>query len=303
MQQVSSNNGTPRTPSYYLSAGDAASLNSIFQQISDQIETGGSSSTLISDAVVKDIISPQFTLPEGATTSSITLETYRCTGKDGSDYTWSKNTDAMGATATISGDQVNVTGFNFSENYVGTVTENGNTSYRGNKLVISFKVQPKAGFLGGNDVITNASAGIYENGSAQTPVMTFEQPKVNVPIKDVTVTAEDKNVYLLGGVTADQLKDGATVKVGDVELNLSKADQNYGLEPWQTEYVDITVRVKGKDGTVVSDKLEALKEDTTYTVEVTVAPKLPVQRAARAQRQRQKLVKTSLPTSTSSSRS
>ena len=273
MQQVSSNNGTPRTPSYYLSAGDAASLNSIFQQISDQIETGGSSSTLTSDAVVKDIISPQFTLPEGASVSSITLETYRCTGKNGSDYTWSKNTDAMGAKASISGDQVNVTGFNFSENYVGTVTENGSISYRGHKLVISFKVQPKAGFLGGNNVITNASAGIYENSSAQTPVMTFEQPKVNVPIKDVTVTAGDKNVYLLGGVTADQLKDGATVKVGDVELNLSKANQNYGLEPWQTAYVDITVRVKGKDGTVVSDKLEALKEDTTYTVEVTVAPK------------------------------
>ena len=103
--------------------------------------------------------------------------------------------------------------------------------------------------------------------------MTFEQPTVNVPIKDVTVTATDKNVYLLGDVTADQLKDGATVKAGDVELDLSKANQNYGLEPWQTAYVDITVRVKGKDGTVVSDKLEALKEDTTYTVEVTVAPK------------------------------
>ena len=277
MQQVSSNNGTPRTPSYYLSAGDAASLNSIFQQISDQIETGGSSSPLTPDAVVKDIISPQFTLPEGATTSSITLETYRCTGKNGSDYTWSKNTDAMGATATISGDQVNVTGFNFSENYVGTVTENGNTSYRGNKLVISFKVQPKAGFLGGNDVITNASAGIYENGSAQTPVMTFEQPKVNVPIQDVTVTAGDKNVYLLGGVTADQLKDGATVKVGEVELDLSKANDTekpYGLEKWQTEYVNITVAVKDKEGNVISaDGLKDLTEDTTYTVEATVAPK------------------------------
>ena len=274
MQQVSSNNGTPRTPSYYLSAGDAASLNSIFQQISDQIETGGSSSTLTSDAVVKDIISPQFTLPEGANVSSITLETYRCTGKNADgDYTWNKNADAMGAKASISGDQVNVTGFNFSENYVGTVTENGSISYRGHKLVISFKVRPKAGFLGGNGVITNASAGIYENSSAQTPVMTFEQPKVNVPIKDVTVTATDKNVYLLGGVTTDQLKDGATVKVGDVTLDLSKANQNYGLEPWQTAYVDITVGVKGKDDTVVSDKLEALKEDTTYTVEVTVAPK------------------------------
>lgn len=277
MQQVSSNNGTPRTPSYYLSAGDAASLNSIFQQISDQIETGGSSSTLTSAAVVKDIISPQFTLPEGANVSSITLETYRCTGKNADgDYTWNKNADAMGAKASISGDQVNVTGFNFSENYVGTVTENGSISYRGNKLVISFKVQPKAGFLGGNDVITNASAGIYENSSAQTPVMTFEQPKVNVPIKDVTVTAEDKNVYLLGGVTADQLKNGATVKVGDVTLDLSKADdaeKPYGLDPWQTEYVNIEVKIKDAKGNVISDKLDNLNEDTTYTVEATVAPR------------------------------
>ena len=67
MQQVSSNNGTPHTPSYYLSAVDAASLNNIFQQISSQIETGGSSTTLSESTVIKDIISPQFTLPEGAT--------------------------------------------------------------------------------------------------------------------------------------------------------------------------------------------------------------------------------------------
>lgn len=273
MQNLSSNGGTPQSPSYYLSAADSGSLNNIFQQISDQIETGGSSSTLTSEAVVKDIISPQFTLLEGATASSITLETYRCTGKNGSDYTWSKNADAMGARASISGDQVNVTGFNFSENYVGTVTENGNTSYRGNKLVISFNVQPKAGFLGGNNVITNASAGIYENGSAQTPVMTFEQPKVNVPIKDVTVTAKDKNVYLKGEVTAAQLKDGAEINVGDVKLDLTK--ENYGLQDWQTEYVDIKVEVKVAKDNVISDtdKLDNLTKDTTYTVEVTVAPK------------------------------
>ena len=275
MQKVSSNNGTPRTPSYYLSAGDSASLNSIFQQISNNITTGGSSTTLGSETVVKDIISPYFTLPAGASAKDIQINTYACTGKDGDTYTWSSTSSGNGgATATVDGDQVSVTGFDFSENWCGTETNTqGNTTVRGKKLVISFTVDPKSGFLGGNNVITNASAGIYENGSAQTPVMTFEQPTVNVPIQDVTVTATDKNVYLLGDVTADQLKDGATVKVGDVELNLSKANQNYGLEPWQTAYVDITVRVKGKDGTVVSDKLEALKEDTTYTVEVTVTPK------------------------------
>lgn len=277
MQRVSSNTQYPQSPSYYLSAADAGTLNSIFQQISDHIETGGTTSTLTSDAVVKDIISPQFTLPAGTTAANITVETYACTGKNANDdYTWSNNNSTMGATASISGDQVNVTGFNFSENYVGTVTEGDSVTYRGHKLVISFKVQPKAGFLGGNEVYTNTSAGIYENGSAENPLLTFDRPTVNVPIKDVTVTAKDKNVYLKGEVTADQLKDGSEISVGDVKLDLSKAadtDKPYGLDSWQTEYVDITVTVKDKDGNVISDKLDNLTDDTTYTVEVTVTPK------------------------------
>lgn len=278
MQQVSSNNGTPQSPSYYLSAADAGTLNSIFQQISDQIETGGTTSTLTSDAVVKDIISPQFTLPAGTTAANITVETYACTGKNANDdYTWSNNNSTMGATASISGDQVNVTGFNFSENYVGTVTEGDSVTYRGHKLVISFKVQPKAGFLGGNEVYTNTSAGIYENNTAENPLLTFDRPTVNVPIQDVTVTAKDKNVYLKGEVTAEQLKNGATVKVGGVALDLSKASDTtkpWGLEPWQTEYVDITVTVKDKDGNAIpADGLKALTDDTTYTIKVTVTPK------------------------------
>ena len=278
MQRVSSNTQYPQSPSYYLSAADAGTLNSIFQQISNQIETGGAETTLGSETVVKDIISPYFTLPAGTTASGIRIDTYACTGKDGNTYTWSGTSGGPGgATATVDGDQVSVTGFDFSENWCGTETDaQGNSTVRGNKLVISFEVSPKSGFLGGNEVITNASAGIYENGSAQTPVMTFEQPKVNVPIQDVTVTATDKNVYLKGEVTADQLKDGSEISVGDVKLDLSKAtdtDKPYGLDPWQTEYVDITVTVKDKDGNVISDKLENLTEDMTYTVEVTVAPK------------------------------
>ena len=276
MQKVSSNNGTPRTPSYYLSAGDAASLNSIFQQISNNITTGGSSTTLDSETVVKDIISPYFTLPAGTTEKDIQLDTYACTEKNGDTYTWSGTSSGNGgATATVSGDQVSVTDFNFSENWCGTETDaNGKTTAHGKKLVISFKVAPKNGFLGGNDVPTNTNAGIYENSSAQTPVITFERPTVNVPIEDVTVTATDKNVYLLSDLTAKQLKSGATVKVGDVTLDLSKADQNYGLEPWQTEFVNITVAVKDKDGNAIpADGLKALTDDTTYTIEVTVSPK------------------------------
>lgn len=275
MQQVSSNNGTPRTPSYYLSAADTGSLSNIFQQISDNIETGGSSSTLTEESVVRDIISPQFTLPAGATASDITLETYACTGKDGDTYTWRQNDTAMGATAAIDGNNVSVTGFNFSENYVGTVTNNGIVTYRGHKLVIRFSVKPQPGFLGGNNVPTNAGAGVYENKDSETPIREFPQPTVNVPIQPVTVAAQDYNVYLLGGLTASQLQSDSTVQVGSVKLDLTKAtdpDHPYGLEPWQTAYVDITVSITGPDGSPVTD-LTQLRADTSYAVSVTVSPK------------------------------
>lgn len=275
MQQVSSNNGTPRTPSYYLSAADTGSLSNIFQQISDNIESGGSSSTLTEESVVRDIISPQFTLPAGATAADITLETYACTGKDGDTYTWRQNDTAMGATATIDGNNVSVTGFNFSDNYVGTVTNNGIVTYRGHKLVIRFSVKPQPGFLGGNNVPTNAGAGVYENKDSETPIREFPQPTVNVPIQPVTVAAQDDNVYLLGNLTASQLQSGSTVQVGSVKLDLTKAtdsDHPYGLEPWQTAYVDITVSLTGPDGSPVTD-LAQLRADTSYTVSVTVSPK------------------------------
>lgn len=275
MQQVSSNNGKPRTPSYYLSAADAGSLSNIFQQISDNIETGGSSSTLTEESVVRDIISPQFTLPAGSTVSDITLETYTCTGKDGDTYTWRQNDTAMGATATIDGNSVSVTGFDFSENYVGTVTNNASVTYRGHKLVIRFSVKPQPSFLGGNNVPTNAGAGVYENKDSETPVREFPQPTVNVPIQPVTVAAQDYNVYLLGGLTASQLQSDSTVQVGSISLDLTKAtdsDHPYGLEPWQTAYVDITVSITGPDGSPVTD-LAQLRADTSYAVSVTVSPK------------------------------
>lgn len=271
MQNLSDNKGTPQTPSYYLSAADSNTLNNIFKQIADNIESGGSSTTLDENAVIKDIISPQFQLPAGATANNITLETYKYTGEN----QWEKNTNAMGATATVNGDQVNVTGFDFSENWCGTETTNGNTTYRGNKLVISFPVVVKEGFLGGNGVYTNSKAGVYENASSINPVLEFNRPQVDVEIEDVTVTAPEKNVYLMGDLTADQIKDGVTVDCGGVAIDLSKDNENYGLETWQNAYVDIAVTYQDKDGNALTN-LNDLTDDTTYTVTVTVSPKTTV---------------------------
>lgn len=261
MRNLSSGNG------YYLTASNSAALNNIFQQISNNIESGGSSTTLDANAVIRDIIAPQFQLPAGATANNITLETYKYTGEN----QWEKNTNAMGATATVNGDQVNVTGFNFKENWCGTETANGTTTYRGNKLVISFPVVVKDGFLGGNGVYTNTKAGVYENDTAQKPVFTFERPQVDVKIEDVTVTAPEKNVYLMGDLTADQIKDGVTVDCGGVAIDLSKDNENYGLETWQNAYVDIAVTYTDKEGNTLTN-LNDLTDDTTYTVSVNVSP-------------------------------
>lgn len=250
--------------SYYLTANNAASLNSIFQTISQNIQTADIS--LDSSTVVKDIISPYFTAP--ANTNDIKVYTAAYQGGN----TWGEDTPSS-LSPTVNNSSVAVTGFDFNANFI---TENPKEDgTRGNKLVIEFTVAPKEGFLGGNNVPTNgADSGVYNKEG--TVVGLFEQPTVNVPIPDVTVTAQDKNVYLLNDVTAEQLQEGAEVTVGGVPLDLSKGSDTtkpWGLEPWQTEYVDITVTVKDKDGNGISDKLENLTEDTTYTVEVTVEPK------------------------------
>lgn len=273
MQKLSSNNGVVQTPSYYLSASDADTLNSIFQQIADQIESGGATTTLDENTVIRDLVAPAFALPEGASAGDITVESYACTGVDSAGaYTWAKNETALGAQAAVSGSEVSVTGFDFAENYVGTVTAGSATAYRGNKLVITFTVRPKTGFLGGNNVYTNASAGVYENASADQPVLTFERPQVNVRIGDVSATAPDRNVYLLSGLTAEQLRAGATASVGGVELDLAPTARNYGLESWQTEYVEITVTITDENGVEIAD-LKALTDDQSYTAAVTVSPK------------------------------
>ena len=150
MQNVSSNGGTPQSPSFYLSAADAGTLSSIFQQIAGSIESGGTTVTLDRNSVIRDVISPYFKLPDDATLDDISLSLVPCTG----DNEWGDSGDAVGVTAEIEGTDrknISVTGFDFSENWCGPRTVDGETIYSGKKLVISFKVVAEPLFLGGNE--------------------------------------------------------------------------------------------------------------------------------------------------------
>ena len=250
--------------SYFLSPSNAGELSAIFQSISQEV--GGATTTLDGTATIKDIVSPYFTMPADA--KNVTVKT-----ADSKDSTESWE-NAVEFTGTVKIDPessaVSVSGFSFKDNWCGNHTDaNGNTTFHnGKKLIIQFTVSRKEGFLGGNDVPTNGTnSGIYDKDGKE--VKKFDVPTVNVPIKEVTVTAADMNVYLLGTVTANEIKSGATAKVGDVELKLGES--NYGLAAWQTEHVRIDVKYTDANGNEVTD-LNDLKADTTYAVTVTVTP-------------------------------
>lgn len=280
MQKLSSNNGTPEIPGYYLSASDADTLNSIFKQIEQQIETGTASTVLDEKAVVKDIISPYFQLPDGTTGAQIDVKTAPCTGKNGDEYTWGSASAATGVTATVDGNQVSVTGFHFSDNWCGTETKNGVETPHGNKLVISFQVKPKEGFLGGNGVPTNERADVTQTIGDEFHEFIFPVPEVNVPIPDITVTAEDKNVYLKGNISAAQMKKGVTAMAGGV--NLFNQEEYTGVNAWKDDFVTITTTVTDKDGTEFpKDGLNNLTKDVDYFLHVKLTPnKEPAQDTA-----------------------
>ena len=258
-------NFTRTADSYYLTADNSTSLNSIFKTISENIQSANIN--LGSETVVKDAVSPYFDLPANA--SGIKL--YTAAAK--ADGTFEDREKAPNTVeATVTGSTVSVTGFDFNANFVSDKAKSDG-SY-GKKLIIEFNVTPKDEFLGGNDVPTNdwENTAVYDKDGNEVEKFADANttPTVDVPIKAVTVTAADKNVYLLDDLTKAQLISGSTVKAGNVTLDLT-AD-NYGLEAWQNAYVNISIDPKDADGTTVSG-LNDLKDDTTYSVSVTISPK------------------------------
>lgn len=264
--QSMTNGGSGGNKGYYLAASDSASLKYIFEKISNEISTP--TIDLGSDTIVKDIVSPYFQMPANA--SDITVKTAACTSYSNGTAIWgtAETLPKPGITFDATDNSVNVTGFNFTDNFVSEKKKDDGTY--GRKLIIEFTVSPKAGFLGGNNVPTNGdNSGVYASSDAPTPIETFTSPEVNVPIAPITVTAPDKNVYLLGNLTADALKADATVMCGGVKINLDPNAENYGLKPWQNAYVTITPSFEPADSTV----LTGLTEDTSYTVGCTITPK------------------------------
>lgn len=254
MQKLSSNNGTPQDPSYYLSASDSDTLSTIFQKISNQISE--SKIDLGSQTVIKDTVTKYFDMPTDA--SKVSVKSYNCTGVVSGKPTWSETGTDMNNAVTLdpTDNSVNVTGFDFNANYV---TEKGRDEndpkqagdFHGRKLVIEFTVTAKDGFVGGNSVPTNGSdSGVYDKDGKE--VATFDVPQVNVPIKP-ELTVKDKVIYEGGSTSVDGLYTAADTS------------------SWKYDFVNVSYEVKNGD-TAVSGSVNPA-DCTGYTVKATFSPK------------------------------
>ena len=133
-------NYTRDSSNYYLTASDAAGLNNVFSSISSTI--GGSDATLTGTATMVDVISEYFQLPKNYL-DSLKAYTVPFTGTDASgNRQWGANQTRY--TPSVEGDKVSVTGFNYSDNWVGFHTDkDGKQTARGSKMVLEIPIQVK----------------------------------------------------------------------------------------------------------------------------------------------------------------
>lgn len=179
MQNISSNNGALRKPSFYLSASDDVALNNVFQQIDKEISTPTTTVELDANAVLRDVISDNFVLKQDFNASKdVIIKTVSGSTTDGTTITWGTTEQtANGCKAVLNGKSVEVTGFDYTDKYIAP-------SHDGEKLIVRIDglVPVNAGTIASNNTESLIS-GIYASSStAETAVVKFPVPKTVIPV-------------------------------------------------------------------------------------------------------------------------
>ena len=195
---TSSENRAYKFPdSKYRTASEAAELTAIFTSIASQV--GGSNFEMSMEAVVQDVISTSFTLPDGANTD-IKAYAPKCIGKDDEGYTFDPISDdgelnisddgvveecEEGAICenrlpneliTIDGKTVSITGLNLGEMWCGM----NDTQAHGRKLVMIIPIVVESGTWGDGVATNGEMSVILPDGSSVEPIAHFDIPLANV---------------------------------------------------------------------------------------------------------------------------
>ncbi|MEG0978559.1 MAG: hypothetical protein RSE39_00830 [Oscillospiraceae bacterium] len=259
------NAGTKTSGDYYLIARDQTGLNGLFGQIATMVTKPDIS--LGQNTVVKDTISENFKLPNGATAADINVYTQNFNGNG----IWDSNkTKASGVTPTISGKQTGVSGFDFDANCITQVAKPDGTF--GKKLIIEFNVELDGTSFGGNGIPTDTTqSGVYAGNNliANFPVTTVDAP--------VNYRFDTSNQLIYASNNADLgllLKDATGFAPNG--KNNAFVDISFLLKQGSTEIGTFKINAGADKGLWAkgSDNLNPLLTKTSeYSIECTVTPK------------------------------
>lgn len=148
---------------YYFASSSAYGLEDVFNTIANTVTSSTLKVNPDATSVLSDTLSDYFNFPNGLTgadLAGVTVQKVRVTGKDSGGYTWGNAETVSGAKVT--GKTIEVTGFDYKENAVTEETKNGETSYRGYKLVVTFPIKIDTDACNKDTTITN---GYYPTNS------------------------------------------------------------------------------------------------------------------------------------------
>lgn len=156
---------------YYLAANDATSLSNVFASIANNVSSVPM--PLSEQTIVQDAVSEHFHLPDNAS-DNIRVYTAPFTGGT---YNFGAKVPMANPNIEINGKTVQVTGFDFSENWVGY--HNG-TEPQGNKLIIEVPLIVNEGVWGDGIATNDTMSVIYPDGDLNNPIGPFPMPYANV---------------------------------------------------------------------------------------------------------------------------
>lgn len=250
-------NGGSDFGKYYMNATSPVDLLKAFETISSEVSGG----ELGAEAVLTDVIAPNFALVAPDGTTGVTAYTVDKTA-DG--WSTQKTTLTNGVTVGTDG-QVNVTGFDYSENCVTTTAKPNTTNDYGKKLVVEFTIHHNN--YGGTQP-TNAGASIKDEAGKE--VIKVDDPTVPVTISkpdDVFTQANEKTYDGTGfdifdevAKKADDLANGTNNAFVDIEVKItvegtdyiytiSKGQQSGTWNQTASPKTSPNVKDKDKDGT------------------------------------------------------
>ncbi|MDO4943369.1 MAG: vWA domain-containing protein [Lachnospiraceae bacterium] len=207
--------GTAVASKYSMTATNREELNNIFNNISQDIQNPSTTVALNADSVMRDVIGDGFKLPEGYDASqNVTIKTVAGSTTDGKTITWgAETTSPAGIAASVDGQNVNITGFNYSNEYIAP-------SHNGKKLVVTIRgVEATDAAVKDAEVDTNAeTSGIYATSDAESCIP-FPQPKTILTsksyvldyAKEVTLNSSEWKQNTLTKISGNMAKEAAAV--------------------------------------------------------------------------------------------